>query len=101
MNYKDTLDHIRINFTRLVKLNLNKEVLHNLYMEEVITHEQKIEIQKVDKEFRMEALIDDVIIRSLKAQTSQTYIRFINILQRSHDVTLKSMASELARHLLK
>ena len=101
VNCKDTLDHIRTNFKRLVKLKLNKDVLQDLYMEQVITHEEKIEIQKVDKEFRMEKLMDDVIIRSLTAQTGQKYICFINILQRSHNITLKNLAYELARHLLK
>lgn len=101
VNCKETLDHMRKQFKRFARLKLNKDVLQDLYVEEVITHEERIDIQKLDKEFRMEMLMDDIIIPSLRARTSQKYICFINILQRSRDVALKSMASELTRHLLK
>ena len=100
VDYKATLDHIRKQFKKFVHLTVNKDVLQDLYMEEVITHEEKIQIQKLDKEVRMETLRDDVIIPSLQAKIGQKYICFINIMQRSHDITLKSMASELTRNLL-
>ena len=95
------MDHIRKHFKRFVRVKVHRDVLHDLYTEEVITYEEKMEIRKMEKEFRMETLMDDVIIPSLRAQTGQKYICFINILQRSHDITLKSLASDLTRHLLK
>ena len=97
VDYKATLDHIRKQFKRFVHLTVNKDVLQDLYMEKVITHEEKIQIQKLDKEDRMETLMDDVIIRSLEAETGQKYISFINIMLRSDDSSLRDVASELIR----
>ena len=95
------MDHIKKQFKRFVCLNVNQDVLQDLYIEEVITHDEKIEIQRLNKEARMETLLDDVIIPSLKAEIGQKYISFLNIMQRSHDITLKSITSELIQNLLK
>ena len=95
------MDHVQKQFKRFVRLNVNQDVLQDLYIEKVITHDEKIEIQRLNKEARMETLLDDVIIPSLQAETGQKYISFLNIMQRSHDITLNSVASELILDLLK
>ena len=66
-------------------------------MEHVISRKQKIEIQNLEAEDRMERLLDKIIFPSLEAETGQKYISFINIMLRSDDSSLRDLASELIR----
>ena len=48
----------------------------------------------------MEYLLDEVIIPSLEAKTSQKYISLAKVMKKSDDISLNAVASELMRNLL-
>jgi len=94
------LDYTRNNYTRLIHLVISENVVQNLYQNKVITLNEKKEIQRKDKEKRMESLLDDVIIPSLEAKTGQKYINLIKVMKVSDDTSLNAVASELMCNLL-
>lgn len=86
-------------YVRLTHVSINEEVIKHLFMENVITRKEKIEIQNLEAEDRMERLLDKIIFPSLEARTGRKYISFINIMQRSDDPSLRDIASELIDNL--
>ena len=84
-------------YKRFTQLTINNEALKDLFMEDVLTHEQKLEIQKLDVQKRMENLLDCIIIPSLQAGTAQKYVNLINIMMNSDDSLLSAMASEMIK----
>ena len=86
-------------YVRLTHISIYDEVIKHLFMEHVISRKQKIEIQNLEEDDRMERLLDKIIFPSLEAETCQKYISFINIMLRSDDSSLRDVASELIRNL--
>ena len=84
-------------YKRFISLTISNDAVQDLYIEDVLTHEQKLEIQKLDVYKRMEYLLDYVIIRSLHAGMPQKYINFINVMSDSDDSLLRAMASEMIK----
>ena len=68
-------------------------------MHKVITHAEKLQIQDLKVQDRMEHLLDYVIIRSLNAKSGQKFIAFMNVLTKSEDTSLNCMASDMTRNL--
>ena len=99
VNFEAALDYTRNNYTRLIHLVISEDVIQNLYQDKVITLNEKKEIQRKDKEKRMEYLLDDVIIPSLEAKIGQKYINLIKLMKHSDDSSLNAVASELMRNL--
>ena len=70
-------------------------MISDLYIDKVITHAEKLEIQDLKVQARMERLLDRVIIPSLNAKGSQKFVAFINILSKSDDTTMNRIASDM------
>ena len=70
-------------------------------MHKVITHAEKLQIQDLKVQDRLEHLLDYIIIPSLSAKTGQKFIAFINVLMKSDDTSLNRMASDITRNLFK
>ena len=84
-------------YKRFICLTISNVAVQDLFVENVLTHEQKLEIQKIDAQKRMEYLLDYVIFRSLHAEIPQKYISLINIMIKSDDSLLRAMASEMIK----
>ena len=84
-------------YKRFVQLTINDDAIKDLFVEDVLTHEQKLEIQSLAVQKRMENLLDYVIIPSLKAGMVQKYISLVNIMMDSEDSLLRGMASEIIK----
>ena len=80
-------------------ISINEEVIKHIFMEHVISHKQKIEIQNLEAEDRMERLLDKIIFPSLEAKKVKNTLAFINIMLRSDDSSLRDLASELIHNL--
>ena len=93
------MDYIWSQYTELMHLNINTDVIRDLYKEQVITLNEKKEIQRKEMEKRMEYFLDDIIIPSLEAKSSQKYIGLVRVMNRSDDSVLKDVASKLALNL--
>lgn len=99
VNFKTAMDYIRSQYTELIHLNINTDVIPDLYKEQVITLNEKKEIQRKEMEKRMEYLLDNIIIPSLEAKSGQKYIGLVRVMNRSDDSSLKDVASKLALNL--
>ena len=99
VNFKTAINYIRSQYTDLIHLNINTDVIPDLYKEKVITLNEKKEIQRREMEKRMEYLLDDIIIPSLEAKSGQKYIGLVQVMNRSDDSLLKDVASKLALNL--
>lgn len=84
-------------YKRFVQLTINDDTIKDLFVEDVLTHEQKLEIQSLAVQKRMENLLDYVIVPSLKAGMVQKYISLVNIMMDSEDSLLRGMASEITK----
>ena len=84
-------------YKRFVQLTIDKDAVQDLFVEEVLTIEQKLEIQKLDVKKRMENLLDYIIIPSLQEGIAQKYINLIKIMSNSSDSLLRAMASEMIK----
>ena len=84
-------------YKRFTQLTINDDAIKDLFMEDVLTHEQKLEIQMLNVRKRMENLLDYVIIPSLQAGMAQKYINLVNIMINSDDSSLRAMASEMIK----
>ena len=84
-------------YKRFTQLTINDDAIKDLFMEDVLTHEQKLEIQMLNVRKRMENLLDYVIIPSLQAGMAQKYINLVNIMMNSDDSLLRAMASEMIK----
>ena len=73
------MDYIRSQYTELMHLNINTDVIRDLYKEQVITLNEKKEIQRKEMEKRMEYFLDDIIIPSLEAKSSQKYVHWLSM----------------------
>ena len=94
------MDYLRKYYTDLIHLIINEDVIQHLYQERVVTLKEKKEIRRKETEYRMEYLLDEVIIPSLEAKTSQKYISLAKVMKKSDDISLNAAASELMRNLL-
>ena len=94
------MDYLRIHYTDLTHLMICEDVIQHLYQEKVVTLKQKKEIQRKETEDRMQFLLDEAIIPSLEAKTSQKFISLIKVMKSCDDVSLNTTASELVRNLL-
>ena len=99
VNVKTAMDYIRKEYTNLIHLTISTDAIRDLYMEQVITHKEKKEMQRKETEDRMEHLLDNVIIPSLEANSGLKYIKLIRVMKRSDDILIKDVASELTLHL--
>ena len=95
VNFETALDYIRSQYTQLIHLNINTDVIPDLYKERVITLKEKKELQRKEMENRMEYLLDDIIIPSLEANSGLKYIGLVRVMNRSDDSVLKDVASKL------
>ena len=93
------MDYIRKEYTNLLHLTISTDAIRDLYMEQVITHKEKKEMQRKETEDRMEYLLDNIIIPSLEANSGLKYIKLIRVMKRSDDILMKDVASELTLHL--
>ena len=84
-------------YKRFTQFTINDDAIKDLFMEDVLTHEQKLEIQMLNVRKRMENLLDYVIIPSLQAGMAQKYINLVNIMMNSDDSLLRAMASEMIK----
>ena len=84
-------------YKRFIHLTINNDTVHDLFIEDVLTHEQKLQIQELDVQKRMENLLDYIIIPSLQGGMAQKYINLINIMINSDDSLLRAMASEMIK----
>ena len=84
-------------YKRFIHLTINNDAVHDLFIEDVLTHEQKLQIQELDVQKRMENLLDYIIIPSLQGGMAQKYINLINIMINSDDSLLRAMASEMIK----
>ena len=98
VNFKTAMNYIRSQYTKLIRHNIT-DVIPDLYKEEVITLNEKKEIQRREMEKRMEYLLDDIIIPSLEAESGQKYIGLVRVMDRSDNSSLKDVASKLALNL--
>ena len=71
------MNYIRKHYVRLTHISINEEVIKYLFTEYVVNRKEKIEIQNLEAEDRMERLLDRIIFPSLEAQTGQKYISLI------------------------
>ena len=93
------MDYMTKHYVSLTHVSIDEEVVKHLFMEHVISRKEKIGIQSMEAEDRMERLLDKIIFPSLEAKTGQKLISFINIMQRSDDSSLRNIASELIGNL--
>ena len=68
-------------------------------MMEVITYEEKVDMDNMSIEKRIKFLLDRVITPSLKSMHRKKYINFIHVMESSDDVLLQSQASKLKRYV--
>ena len=99
VNFKTAMDYMRSTYTELIHLNISTDIIRDLYKEQVITLNEKKEIQRREMESRMEYLLDDIIIPSLEAKSGQKYIGLVRVMKRSDDSLLKDVASKLVLNL--
>ena len=94
VDYSAAEQYIRSRYDNLALLTISDTLIRRLYRDEVITFDEKIEIQKLDKEDRMEFLLN-IIIKSLKLKHSSKLIKLLKIMEDSDDESLKVVATEL------
>ena len=94
-NYDDALEYIRKEFDRFEHVIITRNTIRALYMHKVITHAEKLLIQDLKVQDRMEYLLDYIIIPSLAARTSEKFIALIIILKKSNDTTMNRVASDM------
>ena len=68
-------------------------------MMDIITHEEKIDMDNMSIKKRIKFLLDHVIIPSLKSMHHKKYINFIHVMESSDDILLQSQASKLKRYV--
>ena len=76
-------------------MNISNRLLGRLYTKRVITDEEKIQMNEMNKKERIEYLLDNVIIPSLRSGHSKKYINFIDVMKNSEDTLLQSRASKM------
>ena len=101
VDYDSALEYTRKEYKTFKYLNINDDMISDLYIDKVITHAEKLEIQDLKVQARMERLLDHVIIPSLNAKGSQKFVAFINILSKSDDTTMNRIASDMICKLFK
>ena len=84
-------------YKRFTQLTINDDAIKDLFIQDVLTHEQKLTIQMLNVQKRMENLLDYIIIPSLQEGMAKKYINLINIMLNSDDVLLRAMASEMIK----
>ena len=99
VNFKTALYYIKSHYRELIHVNINTDVIRDLYETEIITLKEKKEIQRKEIEDRMEYLLDDIISPSLEAKSGLKYIGLVQVMSRSDDSVLKEVASKLAINL--
>ena len=95
VNFKAALDYIRKEYTKLIHVIINQDVIQELYQEKVVTLKEKKEMQRKEAEDRMEYLLDDIIIPSLEVEVNQKCISLIKVMKISDDTSLQTVASKL------
>ena len=99
VNFDDALEYIREEYDRFEHVIINRDTIKALYMHKVITHAEKLQIQDLKMQDRMEHLLDYIIIPSLGAKTSHKFVAFINILNKSDDATMNRVAFDMISKL--
>ena len=84
-------------YKRFTQLTINDDAIKDLFIQDVLTHEQKLTIQMLNVQKRMENLLDYIIIPSLQEGMANKYIKLINIMLNSDNVLLRAMASEMIK----
>ena len=97
MNCKTALNHMKKQYKRFTQLTINDDAIKDLFIQDVLTHEQKLTIQMLNVQKRMENLLDYIIIPSLQEGMANKYINLINIMLNSDNVLLRAMASEMIK----
>ena len=97
--YDDALEYIRKEYNRFKHLNINNDMISEFYIGKVLTHPEKLQIKDLKVQDRMEHLLDYIIIPSLGAKTSEKFVAFINILNKSDDATMNRVATDIIRKL--
>ena len=99
VNFTTALYYIKSHYRELIHVNINTDVIRDLYETEIITLKEKKEMQRKEMENRMEYLLDDIISPSLEAKSGLKYIGIVQVMSRSDDSVLKAVASKLALNL--
>ena len=84
-------------YKRFTQLTINDDAIKDLFIQDVLTHEQKLTIQMLNVQKRMENLLDYIIIPSLQEGMANKYINLINIMLNSDNILLRAMASEMIK----
>ncbi|XP_065900904.1 uncharacterized protein [Dysidea avara] len=95
INSSAAYNKIRKHYPQITKLHISA-ILAQLYADEVITLEQKMEIGTISLETnKMMYFLDNILIPSLQADLTQKYIGFINVLKGSDDPDMQKMAEKI------
>ena len=95
-DYDDVADNLKKQLGVLTKLKYNA-MMGSLLAEDVITYdERKIINEKIGAE-KMDYLIVDIIIPSLKVKNHKKYKGFLKAMENSEDGDLKDMAKRLGK----
>ena len=97
VNCKTALNHMKKQYKRFTQLTINDDAIKDLFIQDVLTHEQKLTIQMLNVQKRMENLLDYIIIPSLQEGMANKYINLINIMLNSDNILLRAMASEMIK----
>ena len=92
-------DIMKRNYVKLTKLPINS-ILGQLYGKGVITLKQKLTMEAESLESnRMEYFLDHVILPSLDTDVSIKYKGFLEVMEKSDDAILTSMAKKLGMYI--
>ena len=71
----------------------------SLYAKDVITNQEKLEIDKLVGKKQMEKVLD-IIILSLSSNDAEKYKGFLKVLEKSDDLLLRNKAKELSKCII-
>ena len=100
-DYDDTAKKLKKQLDKLSRLKYDS-MSRSLFGNDVITTEERQEIERTDKanHKKMEYLIVDVIINSLKLGHGKKYKSFLKVMEESEDSDLRSVAKSLGMLML-
>ena len=92
-NCSDAAKLLKSKYAKLSNLSYSN-MNGSLYAKDVITQQEKLEIQQLIGKSQMEKVLD-IVIASLNVNQTAKYISFLVAMENSEDRTLKEIAQEL------
>ena len=89
-------DTIQKQYDKLIHLPLDS-LLPTLYAKNVVTFDQKNEIDDIPQKMKKIQFILDLIIRSLKNDVATLYNRFLKVMEESENKDIQQLAKKLGR----